>query len=124
MHHLREKSSSSATQINSPPPTLTTPIEFVKEEVARTRSKLKKDTKALAFSSCAIALSIASPSCDLSDVALNEPGSSKESGWRTAYGAAKMAVEIAKESSDMLLPLKAVLGALAVLIKNYDVKYI
>ena len=35
-----------------------------------------------------------------------------------------MTVEIAKESSDMFLPLKAVAGALAVLIKNYDVKYI
>ena len=32
-----------------------------------------------------------------------------------------MAVEIAKESSDMFLPLKAVVGALSVLIKNYDV---
>lgn len=51
----------------------------------------------------------------------NKPGSSKESGWKTAYGAARMAVEIAKESSDMLLPLKAVVGALSVLIKNYDV---
>ena len=34
-----------------------------------------------------------------------------------------MAVEIAKESTDMFLPLKAVAGALAVLIKNYDVRY-
>ena len=33
-----------------------------------------------------------------------------------------MAVEVAKESSDTLLPLKAVTGALAVLIKNYDVR--
>jgi len=32
-----------------------------------------------------------------------------------------MAVDIAKESSDMFLPLKAVVGALSVLIKNYDV---
>ena len=32
-----------------------------------------------------------------------------------------MAVEIAKESSDMFLPLKAVVGALSVLIQNYDV---
>ena len=32
-----------------------------------------------------------------------------------------MAVEIAKESSDLFLPLKAVVGALSVLIKNYDV---
>jgi hypothetical protein len=35
-----------------------------------------------------------------------------------------MAVKIAKESPDTFLPLKAVVGALAVLIKNYDVKYI
>ena len=32
-----------------------------------------------------------------------------------------MAVEIANASSDMFLPLKAVVGALSVLIKNYDV---
>jgi hypothetical protein len=32
-----------------------------------------------------------------------------------------MAIEVAKESSDVLFPLKAVAGALAVLIKNYDV---
>jgi len=32
-----------------------------------------------------------------------------------------MVVDIAKESSDMFLPLKAVVGALSVLIKNYDV---
>ena len=32
-----------------------------------------------------------------------------------------MAVEIAKESSDLLSPLKAVSGALFVLIKSYDV---
>ena len=31
-----------------------------------------------------------------------------------------MAVEIANASSDMLPPLKAVVGALSVLIKNYD----
>ena len=34
-----------------------------------------------------------------------------------------MAVEVTKESSDMFLPLKAVVGALSVLIKNYDVQY-
>ena len=32
-----------------------------------------------------------------------------------------MAVEIANESSDLFLPLKAVVGALAVFVKNYDV---
>ena len=31
-----------------------------------------------------------------------------------------MAVEAAKESSDMFPPLKAVLGALSVLVRNYD----
>ena len=41
--------------------------------------------------------------------------------WQAAYGAARMAVEIAKESSDMFLPLKAVVGAMFILIKNYDV---
>ena len=34
----------------------------------------------------------------------------------------EVAVEITKESSDLLLPLKAVAGALSVLIKNYDVR--
>ena len=38
-----------------------------------------------------------------------------------AYGAARMAIEMAKESSDMFPPLKAVAGAVSVLIKNYDV---
>ena len=32
-----------------------------------------------------------------------------------------MALEVAKESSDAFLPLKAVVGAISVLIKNCDV---
>jgi hypothetical protein len=32
-----------------------------------------------------------------------------------------MAVEIAKESSDMFLPLKAVVAAMSALVRNYDV---
>ena len=95
----------------------------MKRETVRTHFKTK-GPKALAFSSSSIALSIGSPSFDFSGVGIDEPGSSKESGWRTAYGAARMAIEIAGESSDMFLPLKAVVGALVVLIKNYDVKYI
>ena len=75
----------------------------------------------LAASSSAIALAVASPFCDPTDTTPNEPGSSKESAWTVAYGAARMAVEIANASSDMFLPLKAVVGALSVLIKNYDV---
>lgn len=47
-----------------------------------------------------------------------------DSAWQTAYSTAKMVVDITKESSDMFLPLKAVVGALSVLIKNYDVSLI
>ena len=36
---------------------------------------------------------------------------------------ARTTVEIAKECTDMFPPLRAVVGAVAVLIKNYDVKY-
>jgi len=124
MHRFRRGPSSSATPINSPPPTPASPVELIKKEVVRRYSRAK-DPKALAASSSGIALSIASPSCDIPDTTLNEPESSKETGWRTAYGAARMAVKIAKgSSSDMFLPLKAVVGALAILIKNYDAKYI
>ena len=34
-----------------------------------------------------------------------------------------MAIEVADASSDMFLPLKAVVGALSVFIKNYDVRF-
>lgn len=120
MHRFRKGHSSSATPINSPPLTPASPVGLIKKEVVRRYSRAK-DPKALAASSSAIALSIASPSCDITDTTLNEP-ESEDNGWRTAYGAARMAVEIAKESSDMFLPLKAVVGAISVLIKNYDVR--
>ena len=42
-------------------------------------------------------------------------------GWKTAYSAVRMAVEVTKESSDLFLPLKAVVGAVSILMKNYDV---
>jgi len=125
MHHFRRKPSNPppVTPKNNLPSTSTSPIEYINKEIVRRYSRAK-DPKALAASSSAIALSIASPSRDVSDAVPDEPESSKEPSWRTAYGAARMAVEIAKESSDMFLPLKAVVGALAVLIKNYDVRYI
>ena len=66
-------------------------------------------------------MSIASPGCYSPDVTLNEPGSSKESVWKAAYGAAKIAVEVVNESSDMFPPLKAVVGAIFILVKNCDV---
>ena len=94
--------------------------DYIKQELA-TFHPQTKDRRALAALSSAIPLSIALPSCDPTDAALDEPGSSKESAWKAAYGAAKMAVDIAKDSSDMLPPLKGVMVALSVLIKNYDV---
>ena len=115
MRHPRKKSPS-----NSGPPTPTPPVEYIKRELP-TFFPRDKDTRALAASSSAIALSIVSVSYNPSDVASDEPGSSKESVWRTAYGAARIAVETAKESSDMCPPLKAVMGALSVLIRNCDV---
>jgi len=120
MHHFRRKPPSQPISTNSRPPTPTLPIEFIKKELVTNHFKTK-NPRALGASSTAIALSIGYPSYDSPDSGSNEPGSSKESGWRAAYGAARMAVEIAKESSDMFLPLKAVAGALTVLIKNYDV---
>ena len=117
MHHFRRKPSSATPTTGLPP----TPIELMKKELATIHPRRTKDPRMLAASSGVIALSIGSPPCDPFDTAPNEPGSSGESGWKTAYAGARMAVEIAKESSDMFLPLKAIVGALAVLIKNHDV---
>ena len=96
-------------------------MEYIKQELTTFHPRTK-DRRALAASTSAIALAIAPPPCDPTDNAPNDPGSSKESTWKTAYGAARLAVEIANASSDMFLPLKAVVGALSVLIKNYDVR--
>jgi len=97
------------------------------------------DVKALAVSSIAVASSIGFPSLNQSHTprsdeqkATHTPhadgdaiGSSThraaESAWQTAYSTARIVIDVAKESSDMVLPLKAVVGALSVLIKNYDV---
>ena len=77
---------------------------------------------ALAASSTAIALSISSAFPDSRDKSSDgNVVPRRDTAWQTAYVAARMAVEIAKESSDMFLPLKAVVGAISVLIKNHDV---
>ena len=77
---------------------------------------------ALAASSTAIVLSISSAFPDNRDTSSDgNPVTKRDTAWQTAYGAARIAVEITKESSDMFLPLKAVVGAISVLIKNYDV---
>jgi hypothetical protein len=99
-----------------PDSTPTSPAERVQDFMSH------RDYRALAASSTAIALSIGSPiynACDTSGDGATVRG--RDTGWQTAYSAAKMAVEITKESSDMFLPLKAVVGAMSVLIKSYDV---
>ena len=120
MRHFRKKSSQSSTPTNSRPSTPTPPAEYIKKELA-TFFPRAKDRRALAASSSAIALSIVSASCNPCQVAPDESASPKESVWRAVYGAARIAVETAKESSDMLPPLKAVMVALSVLIRNCDV---
>ena len=43
-------------------------------------------------------------------------------GWKhTAYAGTKIALEVVRESSDMFLPLKGVVGGLTALLKHYDV---
>jgi hypothetical protein len=119
-----------------------TPTSSAKTFIRKKLSTLHRgdvNLEALAASPFAIASSIASPS-------LHNPPSSDEqrmthkshpdreaisqehsshqaadSAWKTAYSAAKIAIDTIKESSDMLPPLKTVVGALSVLIKNYDV---
>ena len=121
-HHASLSREVSAVAKSNKQPTAHTPIPIVKyiKELTTAHPRVK-GSGSLVASSSTIALAIASSSCDPTDAAPDEPGTSKESGWKTAYGAARIAVEAAKESSDMFLPLKAVLGALSVLIKNLDV---
>jgi hypothetical protein len=99
-----------------PASTLSFPAELMRKLTSR------KKSKALAVSSASIALSIGSAFSNTHDKSDGYPtGQEEGAGWRTTYAAAKMAIEIAKESSDMFLPLKAVLGAVSVLIQNCDV---
>ena len=122
MYHFRGDPSSETPKNGTPPIPTPTPsiLQYIKKELATFHPRVK-DRRALAASSSAIALSIASPGCYPPDVTLDEPGSSKESVWKAAYGAAKIAVEVVNESSDMFPPLKAVVGAIFILVKNCDV---
>ena len=82
----------------------------------------RKDPKALAATSTAIALSISSAFNDAGDPSSDSAtGQGGDTGRQTAYAAVRMAVEIAEKSSDMFLPLKAAVGAVSALMKNYDV---
>ena len=95
--------------------TPTPPSEFVRDLASR------RDLRALAATSTT-ALSLGSALYDPSE--MSSDGATvrgRDTAWQAAYGAARMALEIAKESSDMFPPLKAVVGAVSILIKNYDV---
>jgi len=123
----------------TPPPTPTSPAEsFIRKKLSTVHCG---DIRALAVSSIVIASSIGSPSLNKNHLPRSDeqwsthtshpnheaidqepsPHQAADSAWRTAYSAARMIVNVTKESSDMFLPLKAVVGALSVLIKNYDV---
>ena len=101
----------SKTQTTNPP----SPAELAPKLMA------KRESGALAASSTAIALSIGSAFHNTDEASSSATVQERNTGWQTSYGAARMAVEIAKESSDLCLPLKAVVGAMSVLINNYDV---
>ena len=86
------------------------------------KSTSKSMSRVLPATSTATALSVGSALNDTHDKSSGDTTvQGSDTGWQTAYGAARMAVEIAKESSDAFLPLKAVVGAISVLIKNCDV---
>ena len=90
-------------------PTVSTPTSPT-ELVRKFKPLPHGDIRALAASSATIALTIAS-----------EFYRGGDKDWQSVFGAAKMTVETAKEFSNMFLPLKAVAGAIFVLIKDYDV---
>ena len=102
--------------VSTPPRTPTPPAKLVKGLGSR------RDSRALTATSSAFALSQGSVPHDTDETSSDGAAvREKGTGWQMAYGAARMAVEIAKESSDMFPPLKAVVGAVSILIRNYDV---
>jgi len=112
MHNLRRSRPSADTRAPGP----TSPVELVQNLTSR------RDYKALAATSSAIALSIGSAFSDPSGTSSDAPTVQRMGTIRrTTYAAVRMAVEIAKESSDLCPPLKAVVGAMSALMKDYDV---
>jgi len=108
MHFLRK----SKAPADTPASTSRFPAELVK----------KKNSGALASLSAGIALSIGSPSNDTrgkssDDATVGGMGALLQ----TTYPAVRMAVETAKYSSDLGVTLKAVVGAVSSLMRNYDV---
>ena len=120
MHVSRKKRSPSATRTNNQLPTPTPPIKYMKEELATFQPQAGGEGQ-MSVSSGGIAASNTYSSRNPVGTPPNKPGSDVESSWKTAYEAARMAVEVDEEPSNMFLPLKAVAGALSVLIKSYGV---
>ena len=112
MHYLRKSNPST----DSPPPTPSPGVKDVQELASR------RNPKTLGATSSVIALSISSAFRDLSDASCDgSTDQGNDTYWQAACATIRMAVEITKESSDLCTPLKAVVGAISVLIKNYDV---
>jgi hypothetical protein len=108
MHYLRK----SNAPADAPAPNSTPPSELVK----------KRDSRALATLSAGIALSISSATNDTRGTSSDGTTVQGMDAIRqTTYAIARMVVETTKESSDLLPPLKAVVGAMFVLMRNYDV---
>jgi len=94
----------------------TPPVELLPDLTSQ------RDSRALAATSVAIALSIGSAFDDTRGASSNDTTvQGMDTMGQTAYSAVRMAVEVVKESSDMFLPLKAVAGAMSALMRNYDV---
>ena len=139
MVRLRRKSRSTTTSTSTP----TSPAEsFIQKKLS---TLYRGDVRILVGLSIAVASSIGSPSLSQSylpcspdeqkaahtshpdrDATDQESSSHRaaDSAWQTAYSTARMAIGVANESSNALPPLKAVVGALSVLIKNHDVSSI
>jgi len=84
---------------DAPALTPTPPVQLAQDLASR------RNSRALAVSSTAIALSIGTAFHDTSETSTDGATvQGRDTGWQAAYGAARMAVEIAKESSDMFPP--------------------
>ena len=111
-----------AKPTKNPPPTPGSPIVGSSNQGPTTVLPLVEELGTLAGLETTIPIEFLPR--DTTSITLDEPRSSNEPHWRTAYEAAKIAIDIANASSDMFLPLKAVAGALSVLVRNYDVRFL
>ena len=118
LHFVMPRLRKSKQPADTPAQTPTPPVELVQNLVSQ------RNPRALAVSSTAIALSIGSTFHGTHDAPSDGAAAAREmdTSWQTAHAAVRMAMEITKESSDLCLPLKAIVGAVSALMKNYDVR--